>query len=148
MNNCKKMDKKCEYADRLGMCENITATCSRSRTMRLIDADAFAEEMKKRQDACKEWTQRTIDTVDEENYLRSCGAYVVFVEAKLLLEKQPTIDAVQVVRCEECVHHDTGIDEEGKPFMKCLNGRSYGGTTADWFCADGERRDPCSSQDS
>lgn len=64
--------------------------------MRLIDADAFAEEMKKRQDACKEWTQRTIDTGDEENYLRSCGAYVVFVEAKLLLEKQPTIDAVEV----------------------------------------------------
>ena len=66
--------------------------------MRLIDADAYAEEMKKRQDACKEWTQRTIDTADEENYLRSCGAYVVFVEAKLLLEKQPTIDAVEVVR--------------------------------------------------
>ena len=62
--------------------------------MRLVDADAYAEEMKKRQDACKEWTQRTIDT--EENYLRSCGAYVVFVEAKLLLEKQPTIDAIPI----------------------------------------------------
>lgn len=68
--------------------------------MKLIDADAYAEEMKKRQDACKEWTQRTIDTADEENYLRSCGAYVVFVEAKLLLEKQPTIDAVEVVHGE------------------------------------------------
>jgi hypothetical protein len=45
MNNCKKMDKKCEYADRLGMCENITATCSRRRTMRLIDADALKERL-------------------------------------------------------------------------------------------------------
>lgn len=72
--------------------------------MRLIDADAYAEEMKKRQDACKEWTQRTIDTGDEENYLRSCGAYAVFVEAKLLLEKQPTVDAVEV-------KHGKWIDE-------------------------------------
>ena len=45
----------------------------------------------------------------------------------------------EIVRCGECRHHDTGIDEEGKPFLKCLNGRSYGGTTVDWFCADGER---------
>lgn len=64
--------------------------------MRLIDAEAYAEEMKKRQDACKEWTQRTIDTADEENYLRSCGAYAIFVEAKLTLDKMPTIDAVEV----------------------------------------------------
>ena len=48
-------------------------------------------------------------------------------------------DVIAVVRCGECKHHDTGIDEEGKPFLKCLNGRNYGGTTADWFCADGER---------
>lgn len=111
--------------------------------MRLIDADAFAEEMKKRQDACKEWTQRTIDTVDEENYLRSCGAYVVFVEAKLLLEKQPTIDAVEVVRCKDCKHYRK-IDSGGICVMLAREEKM----TDDWFCADGERRDPCSSQDS
>lgn len=30
MNKCKHMDKKCEYADRLGMCENLTATCRKN----------------------------------------------------------------------------------------------------------------------
>lgn len=29
MNNCKNMGKKCEYADRLGLCGNLTATCTR-----------------------------------------------------------------------------------------------------------------------
>lgn len=111
--------------------------------MKLIDADAYAEEMKKRQDACKEWTQRTIDTADEENYLRSCGAYAVFVEAKLLLENQPTIDAVEVVRCEECRY---GITEHGisngwvlcsKPYTERGNAMHR----TDWFCADGERKE-------
>ena len=101
--------------------------------MKLIDADAYAEEMKKRQDACKEWTQRTIDTVDEENYLRSCGAYVVFVEAKLLLEKQPTIDAVEVVHCRDCkwfVSYAT--------YKMCR--KAHLGSD-DFFCADGERKE-------
>jgi hypothetical protein len=104
--------------------------------VKLIDADAYAEEMKKRQDACKEWTQRTIDTVDEENYLRSCGAYVVFVEAKLLLEKQPTIDAVQVVRCRDCKHWNPN----GIGYCKLHDIRPTPLIMDDWFCADGERR--------
>lgn len=112
--------------------------------MRLIDADAFAEEMKKRQDACKEWTQRTIDTGDEENYLRSCGAYVVFVEAKLLLEKQPTIDAVEVVRCAECRWADWYKTKMGK-FCHCLESEKRGLTETD-YCSfgtkmDGERKE-------
>lgn len=102
--------------------------------MRLIDADAYAKEMKQRQDACKEWTQRTIDIGDEENYLRSCGAYVVFVEAKLLLENQPTIDAVEVVRCKDCKHIDFSNSHWFcKWFNRCVDD--------EWFCADGDRRE-------
>lgn len=98
--------------------------------MRLIDADAYAEEMKKRQDACKEWTQRTIDTVDEENYLRSCGAYVVFVEAKLLLENQPTIDAVEA-------KHGEWIDEKNGYywFGKCSSCRKEFAIDG-WYASD------------
>lgn len=111
--------------------------------MKLIDADAYAEEMKKRQDACKEWTQRTIDTVDEENYLRSCGAYVVFVEAKLLLENQPTIDAVEVVRCNDCKWF-AEFTHNGEPtgHGSCNNPQNgwWRCQQAGWFCADGERR--------
>lgn len=50
-------------------------------------------------------------------------------------------DLIEVVRCKYCKHCDIGTDEEGKPFIKCLNGRTYGGTTSNWFCADGEREE-------
>lgn len=52
-----------------------------------------------------------------------------------VIDKQPTVDAVQVVRCRECKYWE----EESK---FCLNKEGcYGSeTTADWFCADGERR--------
>ena len=101
--------------------------------MKLIDADAFSKEMKKRQDACKEWTQRTIDTGDEENYLRSCGAYVVFVETKLLLENQPTIDAVEVVRCKDCKYWWANGDYTKNYMCAC--------DREDFFCPDGERKE-------
>lgn len=53
-----------------------------------------------------------------------------------VIDEQPTVDAVQVVRCEECKHW-----EEESTF--CLNKDGcYGSeTTADWFCADGERKE-------
>jgi hypothetical protein len=44
--------------------------------------------------------------------------------ALLLLKTQPTVDAVQVVRCVQCKHFGT---------PKCTS------DDADWFCADGER---------
>ena len=51
------------------------------------------------------------------------------------IENAPTVDAVQVVRCGECKYW-----EEESTF--CLNKEGcYGSeTTADFFCADGERR--------
>ena len=51
-------------------------------------------------------------------------------------------DTVEVVRCKDCKYRDTGITEDGLGlFYKCLNGRSYGGTTLDSFCSWGERRE-------
>lgn len=52
------------------------------------------------------------------------------------IDNAPTIDAVPVVRCKECKYW-----EEESTF--CLNKDGcYGSeTTADWFCADGERKD-------
>ena len=114
--------------------------------MRLIDADALAVEMKARQEAAKKWVGETKDE-DDSTYARACGAYSVFSEVKLTLDKMPTVDAVQVVRCKECKHYQSGIDINGKPFTRC-NGttkegrilRGYGKTEPDWFCKDGERR--------
>ena len=48
------------------------------------------------------------------------------------------VEAADIVRCKECRYGDTGIDEEGNPFWKCL-GRHYGGIDPDDFCSYGER---------
>lgn len=48
------------------------------------------------------------------------------------------LDGIDIVRCKECRYGDTGIDEEGNPFWKCL-GRHYGGINPDDFCSYGER---------
>ena len=46
----------------------------------------------------------------------------------------------EIVTCEKCKWGDMGIDEEGKPFWKCI-GIHYGGTKPTDFCSYGERRE-------
>lgn len=95
--------------------------------MRLIDADAYAAEMKTRQDACLELMNAAREMDNEEMYGQKSAAFSVFVEAKLTLDAMPTVDAVPVVRCGECKYHwKNGGD--------CV-------AEADFFCADGERKD-------
>lgn len=62
--------------------------------MRLIDADAYADEMRKKQNNCRVWK----DSLDEgtELYARAEQALGTFVEAALTLKSQPTIDAIPV----------------------------------------------------
>lgn len=50
-------------------------------------------------------------------------------------------DYQELVRCRECKWYKEGYDIDGKWFSRC-NGsvRTYGHTTPDWFCADGERK--------
>ncbi len=52
------------------------------------------------------------------------------------IRKCPIID---IVPCEECKWGDTGIDEEGEPFWKCI-GIHYGGTKPTDFCSYGKRK--------
>ena len=83
-----------------------------SSEKRLIDADAFLEKMKR--------TSRYFDVVFD-------------------VEEMPTIDAVEVVRCRECV---------GRPFWEedhngvpvCLLSGLYVRSEDD-FCSYGERKD-------
>ncbi len=57
-------------------------------------------------------------------------------DAIAMLKEQETI-----VRCKDCKNADYGTDEDGNRFMKCIGSvKCYGGTTPDFFCADGERR--------
>lgn len=57
----------------------------------LIDRDAYKAEMKKRQDNCAEWRDNAKADGDMEIYHRADGALSVFCEAKLTLDKMPTI---------------------------------------------------------
>ena len=52
-----------------------------------------------------------------------------------VIDEQPTIDAVVVVRCKDCKWWDTDGYRNG--YGECPN--VFCETTADWFCADGER---------
>ena len=46
----------------------------------------------------------------------------------------------EIIYCGDCKYKDDGIDEDGIPFLKCLHGRSYGGTRINDFCSWAERR--------
>ena len=72
------------------------------KRMRLIDADAFSEEMKRRQNACEKWMHNAEMLNDEDMIARANGAWSVFIETKLTLDKQPTVspDMAQVLAYE------------------------------------------------
>ena len=85
-------------------------------------------ELIKREDAIKA-------TWHEPSYI---DPYNVLTEVRDRIEALPTVDAVPVVRCGNCKHYKEGF---------CYNPNTYddektcGNTAADWFCAEGERRD-------
>ena len=99
---------------------------------RLIDANAYAAEMKVRQDALKELIDDAVAMDNWEMYDGLSREFSVFVEAKLTLDAMPTVDAVPVVRCKDCQHYD------GK---WCLLLDMVNSDMGDWFCAYGERKD-------
>ena len=59
---------------------------------------------------------------------------------------------VEVVRCKDCKWWDKVDNIDGVNYgtceRKCTAIRKDAFPNENWFCADGERRDPCSSQDS
>lgn len=61
--------------------------------MRLIDADAFAEEMKVRRENAGEWLR---EAKDHDTAVRADAVLTFLIEVKLTLDKIPTIDAVSV----------------------------------------------------
>ena len=58
------------------------------------------------------------------------GEYFVTVEE---INKMPTVDAVQVVRCRDCLWRH---DDSSPAWLPCMERE----TPNDWFCADGEMR--------
>ena len=79
--------------------------------MRLIDVDAFLEKMKR--------TSRYFDV-------------------KFDIEEMPTIDAVPVVRCKDCIRQ---YDTDECPMCFLIKGRYYEYTNENGFCDRGERKE-------
>ena len=93
---------------------------------RLIDADALMDTLRK-------------DFTEEENdHQFIAEEWWWAATVRKTIENAPTVDAVEVVRCEECVYH-----------RKCMlqhfvESNAVDGAKIDWnkwYCADGERRD-------
>ena len=79
--------------------------------MRLIDVDAFLEKMKR--------TSRYFDV-------------------KFDIEEMPTIDAVPVVRCKDCIRR---YDTDECPMCFLIEGKYYEYTNENGFCDRGERKE-------
>ena len=79
--------------------------------MRLIDVDAFLEKMKR--------TSRYFDV-------------------KFDIEEMPTIDAVTVVRCKDCIRR---YDTDECPMCFLIEGKYYEYTNENGFCYRGERKE-------
>ena len=94
--------------------------------MRRIDADELERDMQ------YEWERNEI----------SNGDWISFRE---ILNSQPTVDAVEVIRCRDCRYYeimqlkrDGTDDRRYKPSLCVLHNRNF---DEDYFCADGEKRD-------
>lgn len=51
-------------------------------------------------------------------------------------------DMVEVVRCKDCKHGHKQIEHEGKLFYQCDYSECEEWFTGNFFCANGERREP------
>lgn len=91
--------------------------------MRLIDADALKADYGMAED-CK----------DCKTGYRSCEYDRIYSKMDFCgwLDDAPTVDAIEVVRCRDCKHHD-GI--------RCFRWNSTIITGFDDFCSNGERKD-------
>ena len=98
--------------------------------MRLIDADALTKKLQHLWNIHDDVDFNNKDVWDE-------------------LENAPTIDAVEVVRCHKCIHWDEDTVRRNSNDVTWWNEavcRKYSDDIwdawkdADWFCADGERR--------
>ena len=97
-------------------------------TTRLIDADAIL---------------KADENSDKALVLGSGKALeIAYALLKKKVADAPTVDAVPVLRCKDCVHWDDDPDTYGAdygPKGKCM--KSFETMCADDFCSYGERKD-------
>ena len=95
--------------------------------MRLIDANALKAEM---EDIARE-------LFDDNGHFKIHMADVLYT-----LDDAPTIDAVEVVRCKDCVYWKYRVNYKGDEWGACLFLEDVEHWTEDTdFCSYGERND-------
>lgn len=87
--------------------------------------------------------QRLIDANRVLEIVRDQGiahpsAYHLTNYATLILREAPTIDAVQVVRCKDCIRR---YDTDECPMCFLIEGNYYDYTNENGFCDRGERKE-------
>lgn len=96
--------------------------------MRLIDADAILKADENSDKALVLGSGKSLE--------------IAYALLKKKVADAPTVDAVPVVRCKDCVHWDDDPDTYGAdygPKGKCM--KSFETMCADDFCSYGERKD-------
>lgn len=117
--------------------------------MRLIDADATIKYL--REFRCKDCDRRKGMKNGKIRFCYEiggvpCRACDIGDTIDYFLDDaiSPTIDAVPVVRCENCIYFEPNNYEEGDSTGRCRNRYSpceNQQTDMTWFCADGEKKE-------
>ena len=81
--------------------------------------------------------------IDRDELIDSLGISDMEIFAKEVIGDAPTVDAVEVVRCEKCLYRSQYSDENG--CYKCGGLQTEDGDLVlmvkpDFFCSYGERR--------
>lgn len=80
---------------------------------------------------------RVLEIVREQGIAHP-SAYHLTNYATLILREAPTIDAVQVVRCKDCIRR---YDTDECPMCYLSEGKYYEYTNENGFCDRGERKE-------
>lgn len=97
--------------------------------MRPIDADVLYQKTEELEKQAREASRQAITEPTQEKWNTILAERSAF---KYDITQMPTIDAVPVVRCKECVWCDEhGYCDKNEMFVE----------NREWFCADGERKD-------
>lgn len=112
----------------------------------LIKAETILDKLKDRLIAAKEWEIESAKNHNNELVNRAQAAQAAFVEVALTVKAMPTVDAVEVVRCKDCVYYEMLNNNEYycDAIYRDLKGDDEGvdfEPPQDHFCAYGQRRE-------
>ena len=106
--------------------------------MRLIDADAFDRFL-----VTDEFNMAMLQADSENRAFKNIPMFYCTDSFRAVMKKRPTIDAVPIVRCKDCVYYNTTGCADGYGWCE----RPCDGIRSDeWYCADAERREDYDQQ--